>query len=217
MQEGLDGRGNHRPRKYIQVKGQTGRNALSRELDPKGNCSAGDGVQGSVGANSGSRILRKEYAEDKARGQKSLTRDCVRKRQPLQALGQGVEELGGRSELGLAMTDDLRPSVFEGFFGRDALQPTVVGHALVVREIQTHNQSDMLVIIGFHSAGLFFLRFLCLWFFCLWFLTLRSLATGLRGCNLISFRSVGRRLSRGLLAFSLLVGGGLDFGAFKLK
>ena len=77
MQEGLDGRGNHRPRKYIQVKGQTGRNALSRELDPKGNCSAGDGVQGSVGANSGSRILRKEYAEDKARGQKSLTRDCI--------------------------------------------------------------------------------------------------------------------------------------------
>ena len=32
----------------------------------------------------GSRILRKEYAEDKARGQKSLTRDCVRKRQLLQ-------------------------------------------------------------------------------------------------------------------------------------
>ena len=46
-------------------------------MDPKGNCSAGDAVQGSVGANSGSRILRKEYAEDKARGQKSLTRDCV--------------------------------------------------------------------------------------------------------------------------------------------
>src|SRR3989442_3486028 len=102
------------------------------ELDPKGNCSAGDGVQGSVGTNSGSRILRKEYAEDKARGQKSLTRDCVRKRQPLQALGQGVEELGGPSELRLPLTDDLRRSVFVGVFRRDALPPTVVGHALLV-------------------------------------------------------------------------------------
>jgi len=110
------------------------------------------------------------------------------------------------------MTDDLRRSVFEGFFGRDALQPTVVGQPLVVREIQTHNQSDALVIIGFLSAGLFFLRFLCLWF-----LALRFRAPGFRGWNLITFRSVGRRLIRGLLAFSLLVGGGLDFGAFKLK
>ncbi len=61
----------------ISRKGQMGEMHWFGELDPKGNCSAGDGVQDSVGANSGSRILRKEYAEDKARGQKSLTRDCV--------------------------------------------------------------------------------------------------------------------------------------------
>ncbi|PYU30979.1 MAG: hypothetical protein DMG28_16945 [Acidobacteria bacterium] len=78
MQEGLDGRGNHRPRKYIQVKGQTGRNALSRrvsiqkEIVPRAmECRV------ALAQTAGSRILRKEYAEDKARGQKSLTRDCI--------------------------------------------------------------------------------------------------------------------------------------------
>lgn len=115
------------------------------------------------------------------------------------------------------MADDLRRSVFEGFFGRDALKPTVVGQPLVVREIQAHNQPDALVVIGFLCGRLLFLCFPWLWFFGFCFLGRRFRAPGFCGRDWTAFCSVGRRLGRGLFTFGLLVGRSLNFGAFKLK